>query len=263
VTATLPSGIGNVVSIGNHSLTQQSIQFQVTGVNLYIPLGYAGTLAGSASSGLPVTYAVQTPSLCALAQSTPQEQYIYVSWTTTGGTNGSAILGGSPETTGVFQINSIDGTTANGQSLGLLSTLDVYPSSAKYYLPPYTNYQIQWPSSNAQLFWFWDDILYANGSPLFDADGIIFTAPGDYIMNLAYYDNNGAYGYWYGDSVLYDANGANGTYVSADSFASEVNGVVALGSGTCVVTAFQGGNGTYAAAAPVTVSVEVGGITLP
>ncbi len=253
--------VGSIVSLGGGSGTAQTIQFSIKAPGaggLYIPFGEAGALQGSASSGLPVVYAVQTPSICALAQSTSQEQYFFLNYTTTGGTNGSAIVGGTAVASGVYVINTVNGTTANGKPLGLMPTITPY--TGQYYLPPYPNFQV----SNG-VYWFFDDVLFANGSPTVDEDGLGLTAPGDADINLSYISGSG---YIYGDSALFAAAPPNTSfYVPANVTYASLNGVVATaplpGGGVCYVTAFQPGNGTYAPAAPVTVGVDVTAIELP
>jgi hypothetical protein len=237
--------VGSILSLGASSGTAQTIQFAVKapGVGgLYIPVGEAGTLEGTASSGLPVNYAVQTPSICALAQSTAQEQYIWLSFTASPD-NGFAVLGGVPQGSGAYLINSVNGL-ANGQPLGLLPTLT--PTNG---IPPYQAYVAGG--------WGFDDILFANGGPLLDTYGLGLTIPADAI-NLIYASGQG---YLYGDTVL--AN-TTGQYLPISNMvAGLVNGLVATGVGICNVTAFQAGNSTYAPAPPVTVSVDVGAIQLP
>jgi hypothetical protein len=42
-----------------------------------------------------------------------------------------------------------------------------------------------------------------------------------------------------------------------------VNGLVGLSDGACVITAFQPGGGSFSAAAPASITVDVGAIILP
>lgn len=256
VTATVAS----IVSVGGGTGAAQSITVTAPVASLTpLKVGTSEAITATASSGLPVTYVVTTPSICSVVHTTPQEQYVYYSWSFGGGpankpVAGSVILGGVPVAPNVWQMNTASGTATmiNGQAvsapLGLLSDATVYPSSGPYYTPPYTNY--------VNGIFVWDDVFYANGSPLFDAGGISLQAPGDAIINMGY-----SGGYYYIDSIQVATSGHGSNLDSVYGFV--VDGIVGLADGVCQITAFQNGDATHQSAPPVAITVDVGIIVLP
>jgi hypothetical protein len=252
--------VAGIVSVGGGAGAAQTITVSAPVPSLApLKVGTSEAITATASSGLPVSYYVSTPSICSVVHSTPQEQYVYYAYAFNGGpankpVAGSVILGGVPVATNVWQMNTANGTATmiNGQTvsapLGLLSNATVYPSSGQYYTPPYTNY--------VNGIFVWDDVFFANGSPLFDAGGLSLQAPGDAIINMGY-----SGGYYYIDSieVATSGHGANLDYV----YGFVVDGIVGLADGVCQITAFQNGDATHQSAPPVAITVDVGIITLP
>ena len=228
--------IAGILSFGGGG-TAQSISFpQPSNSNPDLAIGTWGALSATASSGLPVSYYVTTPSICGVYNSTPQEQYIYFSYSATGEA-GAGVMGGVPVATDVFQANTLVGTVTmvNGQAtsapMGLLSQLTPYTGTSPPPVPPYTNY--------VSGIWIFDDVLFANGSPLWDEAGFAFQIPGDSI-NLGY-----AGGYYYADN--FDAaSGGEGLPNAYAFLGNPGNAVIGLTQGACQITAFQSGNGTYA-----------------
>jgi hypothetical protein len=219
---------------------------------LFIPVGTSVAILATASSGLPVSYWVDTPTICTIVQNTAQEGHAYFSYSAAGG-SGSGVLGAAPLGNGAYQANWVTGTDNNGQPLGLAlasSVLNPLPSSSMYYTPPYPNF-------NEANMWAFDDVLYANGGPFMDPSGVLLTASDQKYINPYYVSG---IGYQYADSAIFTAQGPP----QAMTFSlAVVNGLVGLSDGECVVTAVQAGGGSFSAAAPALLIVDVGEIILP
>jgi hypothetical protein len=143
----------------------------------------------------------------------------------------------------------------NGHTLGLAmasSILDPLPSNSMYYTPPYPNFTLL-------NIWAFDDVLYANGGALLDPSGILLVASdsSDPYINPYYVSGTG---YQYADSNIFTAQAPPQSMTFS---AAIVNGLVGLSDGACVVTAFQPGGGSFTAAAPAQITVDVGEIILP
>ena len=241
--------INSVVSVGGGG-TAQAISFPTpsfSGPQFHI--SQWATLDATASSGLPVTYYVTTPSNCGFYNTTAQEQYIYVSYAAAGEA-GSGVLGGPMVATNVIQANTLSGTATmvSGQSvslpMGLLTQLTPFPNTDPGYIPPYPNFHFG-PANNG---WVYDDVVFFNGGPVYDAAGLAIQVPGD-IINLYY---NAPFFYYV------DAIGAfEGLTGGFASFAPQGKALVGLSAGMCQITAFQSGNGSFASAPPVTVTLSV------
>ncbi len=241
--------INSIVSVGAGGGTAQTISFPMPSfVGAQFNIADWATLAATASSGLPVTYYVTTPSICGFYNTTAQEQYAYLSYTAAGAAGGG-VLGGPTVATDVIQANTVSGTVTmvNNQAvslpMGLLTQLTPFPNTDPGYVPPYPNFHFG-PANNGYVF---DDVFFGNGAPLFDFAGLAYQVPGD-IINL--YSAGG--GYFYGDS--FNSTGLTG---GVYSYAPQGNALVGLSAGLCQITAFQSGNGTYASARPVTVQLGV------
>ena len=238
--------------------TNQTIAFSEP-VPSFSPLAVGGSEAilATATSGLPVSYVVNTPSICTVVQRSAQQGYGYISYSAPGG-SGAGVVGAVPLGGGAFQANSFTGITATGEPLGLAMAspvLNPYPSTATNYTPPYPNFVLGGTASGGGFFF--DDVFFANGGSLVDIAGIALTAPGDPIINVLYLAGTG---YLYADSIIF---AARGNYQSMTISASLVDGLVGLSVGACVITAFQPGNGSFSAAAPASITVGVGEIILP
>jgi hypothetical protein len=222
-----------------------------------LKVGASEAILATATSGLPVAYIVATPSICTVVQSTAQQGYGYISYSAAGG-SGSGVVGAVPLAAGAYQANSFTGMTSTGQNLGLAlasSLLNPYPSTEQFYTPPYPNFVLD---GNAQGGgFFFDDMFFVNGGPVVDIAGIILAAPGDPVINILYEQGMG---YLYADSIIFNDMGP---YQSMTFSASVVNGLVGLSDGACVITAFQPGGGSFTAAAPVSITVDIGAIILP
>jgi hypothetical protein len=219
---------------------------------LPLAVGASEAILATASSGLPVSYVVNTPTICTVVQNTAQEGHAYFKYSATGG-SGSGVVGASPLGSGAYQVNWVTGTDNNGESLGLAlasSILNPLPSNSQYYTPPYPNFQV----ANE---WAFDDVLYANGGAAMDPSGILFVSSDQPYIN-PYYVNG--VGYQYADSTIF-ADHSNAQPMTFTL--SVVNGLVGLSDGACVVTAFQPGGGSFTAAAPASITVDVGEIILP
>jgi hypothetical protein len=213
-----------------------------------LSVGTSEAISATASSGLPVTFVVTTPSVCAVVQASAQQGYGYFGYTATGG-SGSGVVGAAPLGGGAFQADWVTGETSNGQPLGLArasSVLNPYPSNGQFYTPPYPNFVLGG-------VWFFDDVLLASGGARLDLAGILLTAPDDQYINLLY--NSNTTQYLYGDSIIL---AAMGNYQAMTFSASVVNGLVGLSSGGCTIKAFQPGSASFSAAAPVQITVDVG-----
>jgi hypothetical protein len=243
------------VTQGSAVASNQTIAFSKP-VYSYYPLavGASEAILATASSGLPVSYVVDTPTICTIVQSSAQEGYGYIKYSAAGG-SGSGVVGAAPLGGGAFQANWFTGTDGNGQPLGVAmasSVLNPYPSGSQHYLPPYPNFTLDGGD------WLFDDVLYVNGGALVDFDGIVLTASDDARINIVYNASLG--GYLYADSIIF---AAQGPYQTMTMSASIVNGLVGLSDGACVITAFQPGGGSFRAAAPASITVDVGAIILP
>ena len=251
------SGTPHLTHVGGTG-TAQTIQFTAPNLGLgYIRLGQNSAISATATSGLPVSFFVNTPSLCTITATTAQEQYVSIGYIANTGETGYAVVGGVSEATNVFQVNTVTGwATVHGSSaLQPLTMIPTYLPYTSTTAPPYPLFQ--WANN-----YVFDDILYINGSPLFDAPGIALQVPGD-IINLGYYQGS----YYYLDTYDFSAGGTNLTYIAAYEApypaTATGNALTALSDGICSVTAFQGGNGTFAPATPVTATFDVGVVTLP
>ena len=242
--------INSIVSVGGGG-TAQTISFPTPSFSgSQYQINQWATLAATASSGLPVTYFVTTPSNCAFYNTTAQEQYIYVSYVTDHNA-GSFVLGGPTVAPKVVQANTLTGTATmvNSQSvslpMGLLSQLTPFPNTDPGYVPPYENFHF----GGANNGWVYDDVFFFNvGVPAEDAAGLAIQVPGD-IINL--YSNAGSY--YYADAI----GALEGLTDGMASYAPQGNALVGLSAGTCQITAFQSGNGSFGSAPPVTINLGV------
>jgi hypothetical protein len=244
---------------GAEVASNQTITFSKPVYSIYpLAVGASEAILATASSGLPVSYVVSTPSICTVVQDSAQEGYGYITYSAAGGT-GSGVVGAAPLGGGAYQANSFTGQTSTGLNLGLALAsplLNPYPSTEPYYTAPYPNFVLDGNAQGTAGFFF-DDVFFATGGPLVDIAGIVLAAPGDPIINILYQAGTG---YLYADSIIF---ADEGPYQSMTMTGKVVNGLVGLSDGACVITAFQPGGGSFSAAAPASITVDVGAIILP
>jgi hypothetical protein len=244
---------------GSGVTPNQTVAFSKPVYSIYpLAVGASEAILATATSGLPVSYVVTTPSICTVVQNGAQQGYGYINYSAAGG-SGSGVVGAVPLGGGAYQANSFTGMTSDGQPLGLAlasSVLNPYPATDMYYTPPYPNFILDGNAQGTAGFFF-DDVFFANGGPVVDIAGIVLQAPGDPIINILYQSGTG---YLYADSIIFNAGGP---YQSMTMTASVVNGLVGLSDGACVILAFQPGGGSFSAAAPASITVDVGAIILP
>jgi hypothetical protein len=244
---------------GSATASNQTIAFSKPVYSIYpLKVGASEAILATATSGLPVSYVVTTPSICTVVQSSAQQGYGYINYSAAGG-SGSGVVGAAPLGGGAYQANTFTGLTSDGQPLGLAlasSVLNPYPATEMYYTPPYPNFVLDGNAQGTAGF-FYDDVFFANGGPVVDIAGIVLQAPGDPIINILYQSGTG---YLYADSIIFNAGGP---YQSMTFSAAVVNGLVGLSDGACVITAFQPGGGSFSAAAPASITVDVGVTILP
>lgn len=238
--------VKGIVSVGAVQGTAQTITYTAPTVG-FIPVGSSTPISATTNGGLPVTFFVMTPQVCAVVVNTAQVQNFWVSMTSTGFA-ASAVLTGVPVGTNIYQIESIN-SIVNGLPLGMLPTTDPVANTFNLPYQPY-----------AADGWEYDNIFYANGSPNFDQGGLGLRGSGtDY---NPYYV--APYGYLFSDDAIATQNPPEAA-MSVTS--AEVSGIVGLADGTCNIMAFQNGNYYagygFASANPSMTSLSIGVIVLP
>ena len=240
--------VKGIVSVGTVQGTAQTITYTAPTVG-FIPVGASTPISATTNGGLPVTFFVMTPQVCAVVVNTAQVQNFWVSLTATGFA-ASAVLTGVPVGTNIYQIDSIN-SIVNGLPLGMLPT--THPVANTFNLP-YQPYSADG--------WEYDNIFYANGSPNFDQGGLGLRGSGtDY---NPYYVAN--FGYLFSDDAIALQTPPE---IAMTVTSAEVGGIVGLADGTCNILAFQNGNyyaglqDGYASATPSMTSLSIGEIILP
>jgi hypothetical protein len=152
-------------------------------------------------------------------------------------------MSGPPVGASIFEIDSV-ASFFEGHPLGMLPTLNPTSANGIAY-PVFSNGSFEY-----------DNIAYATGGGLFDAAGLGMQVAGS-DFNLYY---AAGLGYLFTNNAL---SNQNPPYIPLSFSVAEVNGLVGLADGTCSVLAFQNGNGVYASARPVMLSLPVGVISLP